>query len=251
MRAVVVERAVAVADAGQGQAAVPGRDGLDPTVGQLVGLGHLVPASCGSSAWCASSPSESVHRPDRPAVGDAGEVGHVPVEGGEVGRGELVRGGEWPQARASTCMSSTDARRNRSSRCGGLVDGQPGPQVRLLGGDADRAVVGVAGPHAEAADGLDGRVGHRHGVGAERQGLGEVGGVAQPAGDDQGDVAAARAGRGGPGPGQRRDGRAPRCGRGRPAGRRRCRRRGRRGSRSRRRPRARRRGRPRCAGPTA
>ena len=66
-----------------------------------------------------------------------------------------------------------------------LVDRQPGPQVRLLGGDADRAVVGVARPHAEAADGLDRRVGDGDRVGAEGERLGDVGSVAEATGRDE------------------------------------------------------------------
>ena len=90
-----------------------------------------------------------------------------------------------PHARASTCISSTRRAQEPVEPVRGLVHRQPRPQVRLLRGDADRAVVGVAGAHAEAADGLDRRVGDRDGVGAERERLGEVGRVAQPAGDDQ------------------------------------------------------------------
>ena len=56
--------------------------------------------------------------------------------------------------------------------------------MRLLGRDPDRAVVGVTGAHAQAADRLQGRVGDRHAVGAERQRLGEVGRRAQAAGDE-------------------------------------------------------------------
>ena len=57
--------------------------------------------------------------------------------------------------------------------------------MRLLRRDSDRAIVGVAGAHAEAADRLDRGIGDGDRVGAERQRLGEVGGRAQAAGDDQ------------------------------------------------------------------
>ena len=72
-----------------------------------------------------------------------------------------------------------------------LVDRQACAQVRLLRRDADRAVVGVARAHAQAADRLDRAVRDRDRVGAERERLGEVGRVAQAAGDDQRDVAPA------------------------------------------------------------
>ena len=54
---------------------------------------------------------------------------------------------------------------------GRLVDLEAASQVDLLGGDAHRAVVGVASAHAQAANGLQGRVGHRHPVRAQREGF--------------------------------------------------------------------------------
>ena len=99
----------------------------------------------------------------------------------------------WPQARARTFISSTEASKKRCSRLAAICDRQARAQVRLLGRDADRAVVGVAGAHAEAADGLDRGVRDRDAVGAQRQRLDEVGRGAQAAGDDQRDVAGGRA----------------------------------------------------------
>ena len=78
--------------------------------------------------------------------------------------------------------------------------------MRLLRGDADRAVVGVAGPHRDAADGLQRGIRDRDGVRAQRQRLDEVGRCAQAAGDDQGHVGAAEAVEVAPGAGQRGDG---------------------------------------------
>ena len=60
--------------------------------------------------------------------------------------------------------------------------------MRLLGGDADRAVVAVARAHAQAADRLECRIRDGDGVRTEREGLGEIRGRAQAAGDDQGDI---------------------------------------------------------------
>ena len=64
------------------------------------------------------------------------------------------------------------------------VDRQSRPQVFLLGRDADRAVVRVAGAHAEAADRLQRCVRYRDSVCAKRQCLGEVGRMPQAAGGD-------------------------------------------------------------------
>ena len=86
-----------------------------------------------------------------------------------------------------------------------FVDRQPRAEVRLLRRDADRAVVGVARAHAEAADRLDRAVGDRDRVGAERERLGEVGGVAQTAGDHERDVAPAALIEMPAGAGERRD----------------------------------------------
>ena len=47
---------------------------------------------------------------------------------------------------------------------GGFVDDQSRHQVRLLSGDADRAVVGVARPHAKTTDRLDCGIRYRDGI---------------------------------------------------------------------------------------
>jgi len=71
------------------------------------------------------------------------------------------------------------------------IDYQSLPQVRLLGSDAHRTVVGMTRPHAETPDGLDGRVRHRDCIGAERERLDEIGRQTQATGNHQSDVLAA------------------------------------------------------------
>ena len=63
--------------------------------------------------------------------------------------------------------------------------------MRLLRSDANRAVVGVTGAHAQATDGLYRCVRHRDRVGAQRHCLDEIRGQAQAAGDYQRDIIAA------------------------------------------------------------
>lgn len=75
---------------------------------------------------------------------------------------------------------------------GGRGDFQALAKVVLLGGDADRAMVGVAGAHGDAADGLHGGVGYRDTVGTEGERFDEVGGGAQTAGGDQSHSAGGR-----------------------------------------------------------
>ena len=50
---------------------------------------------------------------------------------------------------------------------GPVLDLQPLPQMGFLGGDSHGAVVGVAGPHPEATDGLKSGVGDRNGIRSE------------------------------------------------------------------------------------
>ena len=111
----------------------------------------------------------------------------------------------WPQARASTPMSSVLASKKRCSRSAPSCTGKARPQLFLLRRDADRAVVGGTRPHADAADRLHRRVRHRDGVGAERERLGEVGVGSQTTGDHEGDVAATTGVEVAAGPGERRD----------------------------------------------
>ena len=108
-----------------------------------------------------------------PGIRDADELGDVALPAREVARGE-VRQESWPQARASTTISSVIALQVAGQLLGRPLHGQPGAQVRLLGGDAHRAVVGVAGAHPDAADRLQGDVRHGDGVGAQRQRLDHV-----------------------------------------------------------------------------
>ncbi len=195
---------------------------------QLIDLGDLVPGR--RSRRPVSTPASGSRRRRAPRRATA------------MSRSNVVRSSSvnsfrwwWPHARASTCISSVVARRKRSSRCGGLLHREPGAQVRLLGRDPDRAVVGVAGAHPEASDGLDGRVGDRHRVGTEGQRLGEVGARGAAPRSPRASRRGARGGRGAPGRGRAPGWSGPRCCRGTPAVRRRCRLPARRGSRSRRR----------------
>ena len=87
------------------------------------------------------------------------------------------------------------------------LHGQPRAQVRLLGGDAHRAVVGVARPHPDAADRLQRHIGHRDRVGAQGQRLHHVLGAPEAAGRDERDVAGTGEVEVAAGPGQRRHGR--------------------------------------------
>ncbi|MCK7515045.1 MAG: hypothetical protein MZV70_70900 [Desulfobacterales bacterium] len=57
---------------------------------------------------------------------------------------------------------------------GRLVDVEPGPQARVLGGDADGAAPGIADTVLLAADGHERGRADGHDVGAEGQGLDEV-----------------------------------------------------------------------------
>ncbi len=57
----------------------------------------------------------------------------------------------------------------------------------------DRTIVGMAGPHGDAADGLHGGVGNRDCIGAQRQRLDEIRRLAQTAGDDERDIATLQA----------------------------------------------------------
>ena len=110
-----------------------------------------------------------------------------------------------PQARAIIWISSVIAVRKLATRCGGLVDGQARHQLRILGGDADRAAAGVAvmagarlGAERLVVLDVQRRVAverdQRGGadvarVGAERQGLGDVDAAADAAGRDELDLA--------------------------------------------------------------
>jgi hypothetical protein len=58
----------------------------------------------------------------------------------------------------------------------GRLDREPRAQVRLLGGDPDRTVVGVARAHRDAPDRLQGGIAERDAVGAEGYRRGDVGG---------------------------------------------------------------------------
>ena len=73
---------------------------------------------------------------------------------------------------------------------GRAFDHQAADEMRLLGRDAHRTVIGMAGAHSDTADGLHGGVGHGDAVGPQRQRLDKVRGLAQTTGDDQRDVAA-------------------------------------------------------------
>ena len=79
-------------------------------------------------------------------------------------------------------------KRRQSPRRG--WDVHPPPQLRLLGGDAGRAVVRVADAGRDTPDRLNRRVCKRHTIGAERQRLDEIRRHPKPASDDQRDVPA-------------------------------------------------------------
>ena len=131
-------------------------------------------------------------------------MGHLSVEGGEVVGGELAQ--VVVPARAREHLHQLDRRAQEAVQSvRGFVDRQSSAQVRLLGGDADRTVVRVAGAHAEATDGLDRRVRHCDRIGSERERLGKVRSVAQPSGGHQGDVTAVAAIEVKPGASQRGD----------------------------------------------
>ena len=70
------------------------------------------------------------------------------------------------------------------------IDVEALAQFRILGGDAHRAPARVADAVLLAADGDHRGGGQRHGVGTHGQGLGDVGAVAESAGDAQGHLAA-------------------------------------------------------------
>ena len=134
----------------------PATHRLHAALGELVELGDLVPHECRRRA--------SRHRLLRSAM--PASVGHVAVEGREVVEAELRERGRG-RTRAPAPASARPSRAG-SARAVATASstGQPGAQVRLLRRDADRAVVGVAGAHAEAADRLDRAVGDRDRVGA-------------------------------------------------------------------------------------
>ena len=67
---------------------------------------------------------------------------------------------------------------------GAFFDLQPPPQIWLLGRNTDRTVIGVAGPHSQAADCLEGGVGYSDGICAEGQGFDKIRRQPQTAGDD-------------------------------------------------------------------
>src|SRR4051812_38403582 len=136
--------------------------------------------------------------------GNTGERSHVAVKGREVVDAELRE--LVVPARAGQYLHELDCRVEESRETlRRLVDRKPGAQVRLLGCDTDRAVVGVASPHPKATDGLNRAVGDRDRVGSERKRFGEVGRVAQPTRDDERDVTPAAPVEMPPGPRQRRD----------------------------------------------
>ena len=71
-------------------------------------------------------------------------------------------------------------------RC--LVDGQPRTEMLLLGGDANRTVVGIARTHAETTDCLKSCIRYRNAVCTQGEGLHEVSWRAESSGDDQCDI---------------------------------------------------------------
>ena len=94
-----------------------------------------------------------------------------------------------------------------SEAIGRLINRQPRSKVLTLGCDSDRAVVGVTGTHADAADGLERSIRDRDSVGTESQGLHEISGSPQTAGDDQRHVVGSGSVEVAPRSGERRDGR--------------------------------------------
>src|SRR5689334_5784030 len=85
------------------------------------------------------------------AVRDPRQVGHIAVPSGEVVEREVA------QVRVPTRtrhdLHHLDGRGQEILELPGrTLDFEPGAQVGLLRGDPDRAVVGVAGTHADAAD---------------------------------------------------------------------------------------------------
>ena len=101
------------------------------------------------------------------AEGDAAEVSHLVIERREVGHREIAQ--RPVPAGTGEHLHQLDRRLEEPAQPGRrVVDDQPGPQPWLLRGDADRAVVGVAGPHAQAADGLQRTVRQRDRIGARR-----------------------------------------------------------------------------------
>ena len=80
-------------------------------------------------------------------------------------------------------------RREENSPGPGLIfDLQSFPQFRILRGDSYGTSARVADSVLLAAAGNQGGRGDRHGIGAERQGFGEIGRDSQAAGDDQRDA---------------------------------------------------------------
>ena len=100
------------------------------------------------------------------------------------------------------CHQLHGCREESSEPGGGVVHRQPRAKMWFLGGDTHRTVVGVTGPHADAPDRLNSRIGNRDTVGAQCQCLGEVRWLAQAASDDQRDAGCVRAVQMAPGPGQ-------------------------------------------------
>ena len=87
------------------------------------------------------------------------------------------------------------------------LDLEPGAELRVLGGDPDRALAGVADPVLLAAGGHESGRGEGHRVGAHGEGLGGVGRGPQAAGDDQRHAVGAVGVEEGSRPGEGEDGR--------------------------------------------
>ena len=114
------------------------------------------------------------------AIRDIGEMSHLAVEGGQVVGAEL----------AEVRVASRTRQHGHQFRGGGkelveplrrVIEGEPSPKLRFFGRDPDRGIVQRACPHPDTTDRLHGRIGHRHRIRPQSQGLCEVGVGAQSA----------------------------------------------------------------------
>ena len=108
------------------------------------------------------------------AIRDIGEMSHLAVEGGQVVGAKL----------AEVRVASRTRQHGHQFRGGGkelveplrrVIEGEPSPKLRFFGRDPDRGIVQLACPHPDTTDRLHGRIGHRHRIRPQSQGLCEGG----------------------------------------------------------------------------
>jgi hypothetical protein len=111
--------------------------------------------------WIRHFFSPSIER--NTTIGNAGEVRHVSLPGGQIVDTEAIdmlmttgAGHDFYQVIGGT--------KEIVETLGAALDDQSLAQVRLLGGDTNRAIIGIAGAHAETADGLNRRIGDGNGI---------------------------------------------------------------------------------------